>query len=108
MASKSNRPASVKIGVHKYKIKYVSKIFESEDLGRTDNDVALLLVRDGLAPAMERDTLLHEMLHAIWYVSGLDANKEGIEEVYISALTPWLMMVLTDPMNKDFLKYIQQ
>jgi len=50
-----------------------------------------------------RDTLLHEVMHAI--VSNIPLFKNaGVEERVLRSLTPWLLAVLRE--NKNFTDYL--
>lgn len=59
------------------------------------------------SPASMRDTLLHEALHAVWWVAGgeklLDMDKDA-EEQLIRLLSPWLLCLLRD--NPDMIKFL--
>ncbi len=54
-----------------------------------------------------RDTLLHEVLHALWGESGLPAIgslTDGLEEVIVRTLTPGLLAALRD--NPTLVRYL--
>lgn len=48
------------------------------------------------------DTLLHEILHVCFHVSGYDPVRHN-EEAVISALSPRLTDIVTDPRNRPLL-----
>lgn len=50
------------------------------------------------------DTLLHEVMHAIWSEAGLDHIPDLNEETIIRTMATWLRIVLRD--NPDFAKFI--
>lgn len=58
---------------------------------------------DGQDPIEERDTVLHEVMHAILHCQGREHGGEG-EELYVRALAAGVLMVLRD--NPKFVKYL--
>ena len=77
---------------------------EREAYGDCCNEKKLIRVYCGTAMAMVRDTLLHEILHAIWHLSYLQNNEE--EEKAVSRLSTGLIGFFDDPRNakvKSFL-----
>ena len=50
------------------------------------------------------DTLLHEVMHAIWSESGLDHIPDLNEETVVRTLATWLRIVFRD--NPDFTKFV--
>lgn len=61
-------------------------------------------IHDGLAPALEADTTLHELLHAAWSVAGLP--DKATEEQAINSLTPIILCILRD--NPDLVRWLVQ
>ena len=77
---------------------------EREAYGDCCNEKKLIRVYCGTAMAMVRDTLLHEILHAVWHLSYLQNNEE--EEKAVSRLSTGLIGFFDDPRNakvKSFL-----
>jgi hypothetical protein len=50
------------------------------------------------------DTLLHEVIHAIWAEAGLDHIPDLNEETIVRTIATWLRMVMRD--NPSFLPFI--
>lgn len=50
------------------------------------------------------DTILHEVLHAIWHESGIEHNDIIVEETVVRTLATWLRIVFTD--NPELVKFI--
>ena len=50
------------------------------------------------------DTLLHEVLHAIWNEAGLEYSQELEQETIVRTLSTWLRIVFTD--NPELVKFI--
>jgi hypothetical protein len=50
------------------------------------------------------DTLLHEVLHAIWHEAGIEHNEIIVEETVVRNVSTWLRIVFTD--NPELVKFI--
>jgi len=50
------------------------------------------------------DTLLHEILHAIWHEAGVEHNEVLVEETVVRTLSTWLRIVFRD--NPATVKFI--
>ena len=72
------------------------------DLGEWDGRNLLVKIRSDQAAGQQRDTLLHEILHAVVTVVGQECH-EGIEDV-VAALSPTLLDTLRR--NPDLVKYL--
>lgn len=106
MAAKPRRkslPKEVVIGPYSYDVT-VDKGLDL--LGETQNhDSTIVVRRPGQSPDCERDTMLHEVLHATLFVSGLSHPLEhDKEEELVRTLTPWLLAVLRD--NPALMAYL--
>lgn len=106
-----NPPRGVLLGPHHYTIRTDAETREllraEGKLGDTHPDRHLIRIDlDGRPHTAVADTLLHEVLHAIWNQTPLDATEklEYHEEVIIQALTPWLLGALRD--NPDLVTYL--
>ncbi len=67
--------------------------------GRCDYDACKIYISKALDDQAREDTLLHELLHALLYVSGAENAYDGdpkIDETIVSALTPILHRLLKD------------
>ncbi len=85
-------PRSVTIGPYKYGIKLVKELGEPEELdGVTDTAGSRLLIKKDLSPSRMRETVMHEILHAIWDVTNL---PKAYEEKVIMRLSPILLDTL--------------
>lgn len=103
---------SLHVGGQKWRIDLVSRrskklASETEILeGLTDVDTCRIYVAKDLSPEGREDALLHEILHAVFFVSGArhqidDLCTDGehtdvVEERIIRCLTPVLHRVLKD------------
>ncbi len=50
------------------------------------------------------NTLLHEVMHAVWHQSGLNCIDNPTEENVVNIMSTWLHLVLND--NPDFADFI--
>jgi len=101
------RPKKVRIGVHTYSIEWDLE-GDAEFIGETSNAKLSIRIRPDLAFSMAQETLLHEILHAVWYCSSvrlnaaIDAsfggrsNEFDPEEHVIDCIDGLLLQVLQD------------
>lgn len=98
-------PAVVYVGPVDYEIKQPKQF---DLLGETLAEQATIKLRRKQSESTKRVTLLHEILHAIFWESGyrqIEDMSAKREERIIQALAPWLVSVIRD--NPDLVKYIQ-
>lgn len=100
---KSNHPKKVKVGPYNYVIKEFPA-------GETSNHGACVYIHQEIYlnrnQSAERaaDTLLHEVMHAIWDVAGLDQVPMLHEEVVVRAFATHLTDILnTNPQLTNFI-----
>lgn len=91
----------IQIAHFKYKIKFVKEPKSSSHpgvklMGSCDNVTQTIYIKKSMSRIQTSDTLLHEILHAVWWTVGLN-NLEGdnTEEVYVGVITPLLLQALT-------------
>ncbi len=98
MAPAKILPSSVYVLGHEYTIEAMSeRLFkEREAYGDCCNEQKKIRVYCGVANSVIRDTLLHEILHALWHL--LYLNNEG-EEKTVSRLATSLVGFFDDPRN---------
>jgi hypothetical protein len=99
-------PKSVYVMGHEYKIETMSKqLFEDMDAyGDCSDDKRRIRIYVDTSTGIIRDTLLHEILHACWYLLGLSKQEE--EEKVVNSISTLLIGVLDDPRNKDVVDLI--
>lgn len=96
------RPTGFYVVGQPYTIDYVPgppKGMTLDAWANTDTGTAKVQVVDGQAPHAERDAVLHEVLHAVLLVMGLERN-----ESLVSTVTPVLLDVLRS--NKALAAYL--
>lgn len=105
----------VKIGLYTYKVKFVKhparssseKPVRKMDIdGLCDNPTQTIYVRNTLTEVAQKDTLIHELLHAIWYVSGYLMLDDLPEESAVRILSPWLTGMIIE--NPELMEFLQQ
>lgn len=99
------RPIKVRIMGRDYVVVFDSdSLLGLENLGTCNNHNCVIAVKDGQHPVEEADTLIHEIMHAIWYTMHISGSGAGEEEV-VRRMASGFMGVLMD--NPDLLKYLQ-
>jgi hypothetical protein len=116
MGSKQGRaklPKKILIGPLTWKIDSSLSNFNSVQvtiepcLGATQLESLTITLKPDMPRELERETLLHEILHACYATAGLPldhAKPDDIEEVSVTALSPWLLVILRA--NPDLVAYL--
>lgn len=102
--SKPKLPKVIYLGASDFEVRHMPNL---DLLGETQSDDAIIYIRNKQGAAIKRDTLLHEVLHAIFFLSGLfktvDMAKEEEEKIVVT-ITPWILAALRDnPALVDYL-----
>ncbi len=87
-------PNNLKIGAATYRVEVGN--LPDGDYGNCDTHTQVITISDNQTAQSAGDTLLHEVLHAIWNESGLGFVKRIDEEVTVRITATWLRMVLLD------------
>ncbi len=74
-------------------------------LGYCDNIKNQIKIADGLNDQRRAEVLLHEVLHAIFHQSGIEATREGEEKV-VSGMAYGLIGLIRQ--NPDFMSYLKR
>lgn len=117
MASSSTRPTRIKVGYLTFNVDYLTeagwkKAGHDDDAGgHMEGYTGTISVRVQSAKQHEdctREILLHEIMHACWYVAGFFSENlkefDDIEESSILRTSPILLSVLQD--NPDLMAYL--
>lgn len=99
-------PARVRVGPHVYRVKVAKPSgLDHDAYGVTDIGRSTITLAPGLSDSQQRDTLLHEVLHAVLDGTGW-AHRLGAkrEEQLVRALAPALLAVLRD--NREAIKWL--
>jgi hypothetical protein len=107
-------PKQVWIGPLRWKIKCSDKAYhavqslsEEHAIGFTSVDSLTISIKPGLPRSLERETLLHEILHALYGTQGgvfKVTKRSELEEASVCALSPMLMGTLRD--NPTLVSYL--
>lgn len=97
------RPNSVRVMGRIYLIEYLpSNTLGTECVGLCDHRKLLISIMDGQHPVEEADTLLHEVMHAVFFAMSI-AEGGADEEQVVRRMATGLMSIFMD--NPAFLKY---
>jgi hypothetical protein len=79
------------------------------DHGASQHHELTILVNPSDHPHQQADTLLHEVMHCVWFQASASlinpTQESDREEHTISVLCPWLTMVLAQ--NPDLARFIE-
>lgn len=93
----------IRVG-YTYYIVQVLPSLDDDNYGMCDTHFKCIYVSKNQRADSFADTLLHEVLHAIWFESGLFKIKRPDEETIVHMSATWLTMVLRD--NPQFGKIL--
>lgn len=82
-----------------------------DKMGSHNGDASRVYIADNLSGHQLANTLLHEVMHAIWYTQGLchdclASNPAGLQEHVVNNMTNGLIQVIRD--NPDLVKFLQK
>ena len=99
-----NLPASVKVGYIDYEIRLWSALEaqSSHRLGEADHLTQVIRVSQALAPRAFAEVLLHELLHALFYVYNI--QDEDREERTVGTLSTAIAAMWRD--NPELVAYL--
>lgn len=98
------RPHSLRIMGREYSVDYDDILDQEMNfLGCCTNSEAEILIKDGQIPVEEADTLIHETLHALFYLLDFELSMKK-EEAIVRPLATGILQVFLD--NPGFLKYL--
>ena len=99
------RPRIIKVLGRAYVISYEPALnLGVPNVGLCDNANMVIHILDGQHPVEEADTLIHELLHAIWFIMSIDQGGVD-EEAVVGRLASGLIGVFLD--NPELLAYLQ-
>jgi hypothetical protein len=93
---KSKYPKKIKLGPYTYEVKTFPEVTEETDHGACVYSQQVIFLSKNQHAERAGDTLLHEVLHAIWDLAGLDVVPDLHEEVVVRSFATWLSAVLKD------------
>lgn len=99
MAKSIDRPKRVKVGSRYYDIEYVASVDADDSLGECDYLPQKCLIKEGQAFEGERDSVIHELFHAV------DENQQtDLKEKQVHMLASGVLTLLRD--NPKLVSYL--
>ena len=94
-------PKAVRVGPHTYSVTLAPELSNAGASGLCGTDTQEVHIDAKLGPTVERETVLHELIHAIWAQTFLkrgypDDSGGGTGETIIDELAPRLLALLRD------------
>jgi hypothetical protein len=98
-------PKSVRVGPHDIRFVKLSKEDEAQSYGQwSERDLAIELSDKYAAGSMAAETVVHELLHAMWFAAGL--KGEADEERIVTRMSTLLTQNIRD--NPKLWKWIRE
>lgn len=91
-----NLPSTIRVGAATYSLVVEPIQGEDPEYGNCDTHTQVITISSNQTAQSAGDTLLHEVLHAIWNESGLAFIKRPDEETVVRITATWLRMVFID------------
>ena len=87
---------TIQVGPYKYRIVANDRVLALDSLaGRCDPNRLEIHLDRNTAPGVQRETLLHELIHAVMDLAGLSQElADEAEEMYVRRISPVLLDVL--------------
>lgn len=101
-------PKSVKVGTSKFPIHVVAEYprdCDDNSYGLTNLPTETIYIKADQAEGQMKDTVAHEVLHAIANRGAFRISDEN-EERMIQQIVPWLLLVIQD--NPKLVAYLQE
>lgn len=102
-------PRFVKVGPYRYRIEFTAEELENSSYAECDLKKEVIRVRMTLSEGITRDTILHEIMHAVWdafSVMTKTDHLEDVEEHVIRHLSTGVLGVLRD--NPRLVAYLTE
>lgn len=103
-------PETVDVGVFEYEIKWDDKLGGFNAAGATNPEMCVILIDPTNNTQVQKETLVHEMLHAAWKQTSLmtripDDDRESKGERIIEDLSPLIYAFIRD--NREAVRWLQ-
>lgn len=98
-------PSPISVAGMTYTIVYGDKMIQNEDkCGECHNQTGSIRIAVGMGEDMTVNTVIHEVLHAIYHCYGIEDKDE--EERVVNTMATGLFQVLKD--NKNLFNFIRR
>jgi hypothetical protein len=84
------RPIKVKVLGKPFRVEWVTEGLDIDLVGECDSDGQVIRVRDGQPHEQERDTLLHEITHAVDEAMGTNLKEAQVRKIATGLLAVFL------------------
>lgn len=103
---KQRFPKMVRVGPRYLKLRKEKGLsFKADVTGVAGVDMQKIYIDADLGKEAEQDTVLHELLHAVWNQTTLEkAFTAEQEEMVLHSISPWILMLLKD--NPELVDYL--
>src|SRR5262245_23637476 len=103
----TDAPTSIRIGYRDYRVEWMTNEHASllARFAEIDHNTAVMRVQENLDSPKMVNSILHEILHGCWFISGLSQKKPKEEQV-VSCVANQLTQVWRD--NPDLVKWISE
>ena len=98
-------PKKIRVGYKTYKVERIESFGTSGQLGKCNPHTSTIQYKETESPVENANTVLHETLHAIFYVYGMKEH-DLMEEYVVNTLTNGLINVLQE--NPKLLTFIEE
>lgn len=98
-------PKRIKVGPVTYVVDYHDGLSGDDGKslwGNCDHTALSVAINSKIAKDFERVVVVHELLHAIYHLSGIPESEE--EEKIVTSLSPLLLLLMRD--NPKLLEYL--
>jgi hypothetical protein len=97
-------PGTIRVGPHDIAITYLTDEEAKEDFGYfKTGELTIGISREFVTGSMAVDTVVHELLHAIWFTAIKDESSP--EERAVATVATQLTQVIRD--NPELIKWLQ-
>jgi hypothetical protein len=103
---KAPMPQFVMVNPHSFELKVVPRLSTDAGVcGLCGEDDQRIAIDDDLGDTVEKETVLHELMHAIWHFTHLDKKyTDEDEEAVAWTMAPRLLALLRD--NPELVAYL--
>ena len=87
-------PKTIDIGPHTFKVILESGLGTEDNFGKADMNSLTIFVRDNVPQSLQEETFIHECLHMIRALAGIEDKDDDMEEAEVQAMGAALAQVI--------------